>query len=147
MLKLMIKDTASQAWVQGGQHKRPCNVTGRLYRFFLSTYRLSWWQVTILSQRRLLLKVSASSQKVAELWKILLPRKESLQRKLIQSMLTKAEIRWSRTKPTNWLVHSAKTQFSLAICPVWSESSLCVVRVAKDPAYFNRLLCWFFVML
>ena len=32
------------------------------------------------------------------------------------------------TKPTKWHVHPAKTQISLGICPVWSESSLCARR-------------------
>ena len=32
------------------------------------------------------------------------------------------------TKPTKWPVHPAKTQISLAICPVWSESSLSIWR-------------------
>ena len=36
------------------------------------------------------------------------------------------------TKPTKWLVHPAKTQISLGIRPVWSESSLCAQWVAKD---------------
>ena len=30
----------------------------------------------------------------------------------------------SMTKPTKWPVHPGKTQISLGICPVWSESSL-----------------------
>ena len=33
---------------------------------------------------------------------------------------------------TKWPVHPAKTQISLGIHPVWSESSQCAVRVAKD---------------
>ena len=37
------------------------------------------------------------------------------------------------TKPTKRPVHPAKTQISLGICPVWSESSLCAQWVAKDP--------------
>ena len=32
------------------------------------------------------------------------------------------------TKPTKWHAHSAKTQISLGICPVWSESSLSAWR-------------------
>ena len=36
------------------------------------------------------------------------------------------------TKPTKWHVHPAKTQISLGIRPVWSESSLCAQWVAKD---------------
>ena len=38
----------------------------------------------------------------------------------------------STTKPTKWPVRPAKTQISLGIRPVWSESSLCHQRVAKD---------------
>ena len=40
-------------------------------------------------------------------------------------------------KPTKWSVHPAKTQISLGICPVWSESSLCAQWVAKDPSFFH----------
>ena len=35
-------------------------------------------------------------------------------------------------------VRPAKTQISLGIRPVWSESSLCAQRVAKDQAFFMR---------
>ena len=31
----------------------------------------------------------------------------------------------------------AKTQISLGICPVWSESSLCTQWVAKDPSFLH----------
>ena len=34
-------------------------------------------------------------------------------------------------------VRPAKTQISLGIHPVWSESSLCAQRVAKDPSFFH----------
>ena len=33
--------------------------------------------------------------------------------------------------------HQAKTQISLGIWPVWSESSLCAQRVAKDPSFLQ----------
>ena len=36
------------------------------------------------------------------------------------------------TKPTNWHVRPGKTQISLGICPVWSESSVCTIWVVKD---------------
>ena len=36
------------------------------------------------------------------------------------------------TKPTKWHVRPVKTQISLGIRPVWSESSLCAKWVAKD---------------
>ena len=39
------------------------------------------------------------------------------------------------TKPTKWCVRPAKTQISLGIRPVWSESSLCTQWVAKDPSF------------
>ena len=42
-----------------------------------------------------------------------------------------------RTKPTKWYVHPAKTQISLGIHPVWSESSLCAQWVAKDPSFLH----------
>ena len=41
----------------------------------------------------------------------------------------------SMTKPTKGQVCSAKTQISLGIHPLWSESSLCAQWVAKDPRY------------
>ena len=34
-------------------------------------------------------------------------------------------------------VRPAKTQISLGICPVWSESSLCTQWVAKDPSFLQ----------
>ena len=34
-------------------------------------------------------------------------------------------------------VRPAKTQISLGIHPVWSESSLYAQRVAKDPSFFH----------
>ena len=34
-------------------------------------------------------------------------------------------------------VRPAKTQISLGIHPVWSESSLCAQRLAKDPSFFH----------
>ena len=39
------------------------------------------------------------------------------------------------TKPTKWHVCPVKTQISLGICPVWSESSLCTLCIAKDPTF------------
>ena len=41
------------------------------------------------------------------------------------------------TKPTKWSVHPGKTQISLDICPVWSESSLCAQCVAKVPIFLH----------
>ena len=38
----------------------------------------------------------------------------------------------SMTKPTKWHVHPAKTQISLGICLVWSESSRCAQWKGKD---------------
>ena len=34
-------------------------------------------------------------------------------------------------------VRPAKTQISMGICPVWSESSLCAQWVAKDPSFLH----------
>ena len=39
------------------------------------------------------------------------------------------------TKPTKWSVRPAKTQISLGIRPVWSESLMCAQLVAKDPSF------------
>ena len=41
------------------------------------------------------------------------------------------------TKPTKWHVRPAKTQISLGIRPVWSESSLYTQWVAKDPSFLH----------
>ena len=41
------------------------------------------------------------------------------------------------TKPTKWHVCPAKTQISLDINPVWSESSLCTQWVAKDLSFLH----------
>ena len=41
------------------------------------------------------------------------------------------------TKPTKWYVRPAKTQISLGIHPVWSESSLCTQWEAKDPSFLH----------
>ena len=40
-------------------------------------------------------------------------------------------------KPTKWHVCPAKTQISLGICSVWSETSLCAQKVAKDPTFLH----------
>ena len=45
----------------------------------------------------------------------------------------KRKLSCSTTKPQKWLEHPAKTQISLDIHPVWSESSLCAEQVATDP--------------
>ena len=41
------------------------------------------------------------------------------------------------SKPTKWHVLLAKTQISLGIRPVWSESSRCAQWVVKDPTFFH----------
>ena len=41
------------------------------------------------------------------------------------------------TKPTKWHVRPAKTQISLGIRRVWSESSLCTQWVAKGPSFLH----------
>ena len=45
------------------------------------------------------------------------------------------------TKPTKWHVHPAKTQISLGICPVWSESSLSAWRKLGSLATHWAHLC------
>ena len=40
-------------------------------------------------------------------------------------------------KISKWHVRRAKTQISLGIRPVWSESSLCAQWVAKDPNFLH----------
>ena len=41
------------------------------------------------------------------------------------------------TKPAKWHIRPAKTQISLGICLVWSESSLCTQWVAKDQSFLH----------
>ena len=41
------------------------------------------------------------------------------------------------TKPTKWHERPAKTQISLGISPVWSESSLYTQWVVKDPSFLH----------
>ena len=43
----------------------------------------------------------------------------------------------SHDKTDKVTVRPAKTQISLGIRPVWSESSLCAQRVAKDPRFLH----------
>ena len=44
----------------------------------------------------------------------------------------------SRIKNQNkWHVRPVKTQISLGIQPVWSESWLCALRIAKDPRFLH----------
>ena len=56
---------------------------------------------------------------------------------LIKMLLWYTKLSLNMTKPTKWHVRPAKTQISLAIRPVWSESSLCVQWVAKDPIFLD----------
>ena len=44
---------------------------------------------------------------------------------------------WSQPPKTGFLVTRPKTQISLGIRPVWSESSLCAQWVAKDPSFLH----------
>ena len=53
-------------------------------------------------------------------------------------LLEKLKLSQSKTKPTKWPMHPAKTQISLGIRPVWSESSLCAQWVAKDPSFLHE---------
>ena len=47
-------------------------------------------------------------------------------------------VKWAATWQNNKVtMRPAKTQISLGIRPVWSESSLCTQRVAKDPSYLH----------
>ena len=56
---------------------------------------------------------------------------------LIMGTQRKYDLSCLMTKPTYWYVHPTKTQISLGICPVWSESSLCAQWVAKDPTFLH----------
>ena len=52
-------------------------------------------------------------------------------------LLTIQHVNRNVTKPTKWHVCTAKTQISLGIRPVRSESSLCAQWVAKDPSFLH----------
>ena len=52
-----------------------------------------------------------------------------------QLRITRFEPRHDKTNKMS--VRPAKTQISLGIRPVWSESSLYAQRVAKDPSFFH----------
>ena len=41
------------------------------------------------------------------------------------------------TNEPSWHVRQAKTQISLGIRPVWSESLLCAQRIANDPSFLH----------
>ena len=63
----------------------------------------------------------------------------SFRLKYLPLYITKAITYMSRLmiKPTNWAVRPAKTQISLGIGPVWSESSLCDQWVAEDSMFLH----------
>ena len=69
-------------------------------------------------------------------WTSLYTEKKESSRRLVSSLFID-EMGRLMTKLTKWLC-PAKTQISLGIRPVWSESSLCAQWVAKDPAFFMR---------
>ena len=58
---------------------------------------------------------------------------------IIKMCITEVKSDLSRlmSKPAKWSVRPAKTQISLGIRPVWSESSLCAEWVAKDPSFLH----------
>ena len=53
------------------------------------------------------------------------------------SLICKHKTEPPRDKTNNVAVRPAKTQISLGICPVWSESSLCTQWVAKGPSFLH----------
>ena len=56
---------------------------------------------------------------------------------LIKIGLFEKQMSRSVTKSAKWYVRPVKTQISLGIRPVWSESSLCAYCVAKDPSFLQ----------
>ena len=54
-----------------------------------------------------------------------------------QSTIVKLRYEPTRDKTNKVSVRPAKTQISLGIRPVWSESSLCAQWVAKDPSFLH----------
>ena len=53
------------------------------------------------------------------------------------SLYSAGKMRHLVIKSTKWHVRPAKTQISLGIHPVWSESLLCTQWVAKDPRFLH----------
>ena len=51
----------------------------------------------------------------------------------LPDLFNKQLLRWSTAKQTSWFVRPAKTQISLDVRTVWSESSLGNLWVAKTP--------------
>ena len=64
-------------------------------------------------------------------------QKFPLVRSPFRSILSQIHMSRLMTKPTKWHVRPAKTQISLGIRPVWSESSLCAQWVAKDSSFLH----------
>ena len=56
---------------------------------------------------------------------------------LVTSFPVILEMSHLMTKPTKWHMRPAKTQISLGIHPVWSESWLYTQWVAKEPSFLN----------
>ena len=52
-------------------------------------------------------------------------------------MAVRTIIELPRGKTYKMTVRPAKTQISLGIFPVWSDSSLCALRVAKAPSFLH----------
>ena len=60
---------------------------------------------------------------------------------IVGNLLGKSSYR-SASRPgtafsTTLHVHPAKSQISLCICVIWSEYSLCVLRITKDPSHLH----------
>ena len=56
---------------------------------------------------------------------------------MMSALIERAQMSCCMTKPTQWPVCPAKTQISLGILPVWSESSLRALWVAKDQRFLH----------
>ena len=63
--------------------------------------------------------------------------KEILWKYSIQSLKKQLAYEPPRDKTNNVAVRPAKTQISLGIRPVWSESSMSIQRVAKNPRFLH----------
>ena len=66
---------------------------------------------------------------------ILMGRKTQIKKSIKKITFTKDEPRPDKTNKVS--VRPAKTQISLGISPVWSESSLCTQWVAKKPSFLH----------
>ena len=114
-------------------------LTGPCFQW-TSSLKISSWAMSTLFQVR-------ASFSWLNLWLSSAPEYAEI-RKIFSSCNTiivesRFNLSHSMTKPTKWPVRPAKTQISLRICPVWSESLLCTSggkRLGRCPGWSESLL-------